>query len=385
MQSIVLCKLLISGRVKGVTTTRGLQAWGNLATKVGPISVVTEPVRGVGSASERRGPVHSSEVRATSPTFREVRYLDRELTRRGVGVGRDTPGPGSYNVRPRMIRGTKFASSLPGETRAAVRAAAIKSAKVRSKEAGVGKTKGPEGGRFRRSPPDARSSQRLPIPLRGRESPGPAYSVPGGFDIKLTNRNNFHPPCCTKPTSARGYHRAGRKSKRGCIAAAPAADSAAADTIPRINSFSTKREKSRPGMAGLSRAREYLVELISTSLGVRDTISKLAVPVSTSMGRGFLLAVRADGMSFVRLPWGVLYTAERLASWGKDLPVNAIVGTTRTSSCAPLLLDKDMRMKKVADRGAHTRIEKPAEVPPENGRRDTSDGSSNPLSSALRT
>jgi len=38
----------------------------------------------------------------------------------------------------------------------------------------------------------------------------------------------------------------------------------------------------------------------------------LGVPVSTSLGRGFLLRIRADGMTFVRLPWGVLYTTEVL-------------------------------------------------------------------------
>lgn len=38
----------------------------------------------------------------------------------------------------------------------------------------------------------------------------------------------------------------------------------------------------------------------------------LGVPVKTSVGRGFLLRIRADGMTFVRLPWGVLYTREAL-------------------------------------------------------------------------
>ena len=34
--------------------------------------------------------------------------------------------------------------------------------------------------------------------------------------------------------------------------------------------------------------------------------------MNTFFGRGVLLRIRADGMTFVRLPWGVLYTREVL-------------------------------------------------------------------------
>lgn len=44
----------------------------------------------------------------------------------------------------------------------------------------------------------------------------------------------------------------------------------------------------------------------------------LGVPVKTSLGRGFLLRIRADGTTFVRLPWGVLYTMEVLTR-GNDV------------------------------------------------------------------
>lgn len=148
--------------------------------------------------------------------------------------------------------------------------------------------------------------------------------------------------------STPGYRGTGRKRGRGGVAATAA-------TVP-VSSRS-KGEQPQPGMAGLSRAREYLVQLASAS-GVGG--GTLAVPVSTSMGRGFLLAIRADGMSFVRLPWGVLYTAERLTSWEKG-DMNEVVRTTATSYC-PAAATYGCA-NEAADRDAYTTAETPAEVP----------------------
>lgn len=60
----------------------------------------------------------------------------------------------------------------------------------------------------------------------------------------------------------------------------------------------------------VSRARREMHELATKRQG-KDT-GVTALPVNTSMGRGFLLRIRTNGMSFVRLPWGVLYTTEML-------------------------------------------------------------------------
>lgn len=257
-------------------------------------------------ASERRGPVHSSEERATSTGFREVRYLDHERMSRGIGAAKDTPtpGPGTYNVRPRMTCGTKFAVSKARVDKTAARAAALESARARVADSGQckGRILDGRGGGVRPYPPVRRSSQRIRLPLRGRESPGPAYSLPSDFDLKRPNAKIFHPPPCTKKSRKPGYGGRGRMRVRGGLVARPT-------TIPRCPTAEDGRP--RPGMSGLSRAQECLIRLASDTS--RAGANALAIPVSTTMGRGFLLAVRGDGMSFVRLPWGVLYTAKRLA------------------------------------------------------------------------
>lgn len=311
----------ISDRITGVCTRGELQAWGDLATKIGPMNVGrnldcaprAQAVSRTGSASEHRGPIHSSEARATSHGFREVRYLGRELMRQAVGTGRDTPGPGSYNVRPRMMCGTMFAAPRPGGRKVAAggnRAIAVAAMIAEAKHGTIhqldtGCLEIPKGRRHPSSSVECSSQQRSSAHLQGKESPGPAYKLPSDFDIKRMNKKIFHPPPCSGARTP-SYREMGKKRGRRRGPASVA--------IPDTLAKTGRQSNHSSGMAGLSRARHQLVQLVSATAtgGGRGGPVALAVPANTTMGRGFLLAVRADGMSFVLLPWGVLYTRERL-------------------------------------------------------------------------
>lgn len=301
-----VCRLYTTNRVNGVSTRSGLQAWGDAATKTGPIHVGCRgdcshpwdrPTPRRGPDSKRRGPVHSCEARATSPGFREVRYLNRDLTRQTTGTATDTPGPGQYNIRLPLQRGTSFAGPRPATacSKAVTVGAFEASAKLRvAKRAGEAEKGSVAGQRAWPSPPPARS-QRFSAPLMGRESPGPAYNLPSDFDKKLVNKKTFHPPRC-----------GGRKAKPLCRTKKPR--NGGQNPI-----FGPANDPGRQGkIAGLPQARRVLSKLLAKSGGCTAAGRALGVPVNTSMGRGFLLGIRADSMAFVRLSWGVLYTAEVL-------------------------------------------------------------------------
>lgn len=205
----------------------------------------------------------------------------------------DTPGPGQYDVRVPLRRGTIFAGPRPRSSKTAAVGAFLASAKLSaSDERRAGRENRGSGARRRSwpSPPAARS-HRLSAPLMGRESPGPAYSLPSDFDRKLVNKKTFHPPSCG----------GGKKSTR---------------RVP------SKRARRAPRFRGgaIRGLRRELSDLVAKSgegnagkaLGGGAAGKALGVPVSTSLGRGFLLRIREDGMTFVRLPWGVLYTTEVL-------------------------------------------------------------------------
>lgn len=248
-----------------------------------------------------RGPVHSCEARATSPGFREVRYLSRDLTRRGAGTVTDTPGPGQYNIRVPLRRGTTFAGPRPKCSKTVTVRAFVASAETttlapRERAAGQARRGSGAGQGVCPSPPASSAgvstvSQRLSTPLMGRESPGPAYSLPSDFDLKLVNKKTFHPPRCggTRPK------RQVRRDKKG-----------------RGATFGGGQGTT----AGLIEARRELSRLAANSGGstaaAAAAAAALGVPVKTCLGRGLLLRIRADGMTFVRLPWGVLYTTEVL-------------------------------------------------------------------------
>lgn len=238
-----------------------------------------------GPYSERRGPIHSCEARATSPGFHEVRYIDRELTRRAAGTANDTPGPGAYSVRPSMPCGTTFAGPRPKSSRATAIAAAVAVANIRANH-GVRERGLTEGRKL--APPQAQS-ERLSAPLMGRESPGPAYTLPSDFDARPTNMKTFHPPPCrTKKARLLGEGKVSRRARSA-------------------GSGATGKQQCRMDMTALSRARREMKDLAD-----RSGAKMLGVPACTTMGRGFLLRIRADGTSVVRLPWGVLYTSEML-------------------------------------------------------------------------
>lgn len=302
-------------RINGVSTREGLQAWGDVATKTGPIHVGRKgdcssswnpppPRRGINA--NRRGPVHSRETRATSPGFREVRYLNSELVRQARGTAGDTPGPGQYNVRPSLERGTAFAGPRLATkcSKAVTIHAFVSSAKVRAAKESTGGIKSGVGGNrgvFPSPPSPASRSQRLSIPLLGRESPGPAYNLPSDFDLKLDNKKKFHPPSCGWETAKLPFGREGlRKGGRSTIR-----DRAA-----------NEDDGQRGDIAALYTARRRLAEAVKKSVEEEAVRRPLGVPVKTSLGRGFLLRMRADGMIFVRLPWGVLYTTEVLTHAG---------------------------------------------------------------------
>ena len=291
-------------RINGVSTTGGLQSWGDIATNTGPIHV---GYRGDCSPRDRpaprrrrgakpRGPVHSCEARATSPGFREVRYLNRDLTRRGAGTVTDTPGPGQYNIRVPLRRGTTFAGPRPKCSKAAtVRAllASASTAVASGERAGQARrSSGAAQGTWPSPPPAAavssssssskRLSTRLSTPLMGRESPGPAYNLPSDFDLKLVNKKTFHPPGC-----------GGERNRR---------------QQPREKGRAATCREGR-GITRLAQARR---ELSRAAVSSGKGCLALGVPVNTFFGRGVLLRIRADGMTFVRLPWGVLYTREVL-------------------------------------------------------------------------
>lgn len=303
--------------MSGVNTRGGLQAWGDVATKTGPIHVGCRgdcshpwdrPTPRRGPDSKRRGPVHSCEARATSPGFREVRYLSRDLARRTAGAAMATPGPGQYNIRLPLQRGTSFAGPRPAtacstnrkdllaRTVGAFEASANKLSVTRAARAGETERGSGEGRRRSSCPsPRAARSQRLSAPLMGRESPGPAYNLPSDFDLKLVNKKTFRPPRCD-----------GRKEKPSCRTEKPRKEGQNA-------MFGPANEPGRHGkIGGLPQARRELTKFLAKPGGCAAVGRALGVPVSTSMGRGFLLRVRADNMAFVRLPWGVLYTTEVL-------------------------------------------------------------------------
>ncbi|CAM9258111.1 unnamed protein product, partial [Hapterophycus canaliculatus] len=295
--------------VNGVSTRGGLQAWGDVASKTGPIHVGRKgdcsspwdrapPRRGVDA--NRRGPVHSRETRATSPGFREVRYLNRELIRQARGTAGDTPGPGQYNIRLPLERGTAFAGPrLATKCSKTVTANAfVASAKVRAANELTSEIENELGaqGVFPSPLPPAARSQRLSAPLLGKESPGPAYSLPSDFDQKLVNKKKFHPPHCRgeRAKSPPGREKL-RKGGRGVTCdQAEHGHGQGAD------------------IAALFQARRKLAESVAKAVGDEALRRPLGVPVNTSLGRGFLLRIRADGMIFVRLPWGILYTTEVL-------------------------------------------------------------------------
>lgn len=279
-------------RINGVSTRRGLQSWGDTATNIGPIHVgyhgdcssPDRPTPRQRRDARPRGPVHSCEERATSPGFREVRYLDRDLTRQGAGTATYTPGPGQYNIRVPLQRGTTFAGPRPKSSKIITVRAFIASAKTvaSTERAGQAERGSGVGQRVWPSPPPVQS-QRLSVPLMGRESPGPAYNLPSDFDQKLVNKKTFHPPRCDGKKTERQVAR-GRGRRITC------------------------REGRR---TSLPQARRALAD-VAANAGGRIAGIALGVPVTTSLGRGFLLRIRADGMTFVRFPWGVLYTMEVL-------------------------------------------------------------------------
>lgn len=260
-----------------------------------------------GPDSKRRGPVHSCEARATSPGFREVRYLNHDLMQQTAGAATETPGPGQYNVRPTLQRGTVFAGPRPATTCSTNRknllartvgvlkaSAKLRETRSRDDETERGSAAG-RGKAWWPSPPATRS-ERLSTPLMGRESPGPAYNLPSVFDQKMVNKKTFHPPRCQS-----------RKAKPSCTTEKPRKRGKSAI-------FGPASEPGRQGnVEGLRQARRELSKFVGKSGGCTAVGRALGVPVSTSMGRGFLLRIRADNMAFVRLPWGVLYTVEVLA------------------------------------------------------------------------
>lgn len=284
-------------------TRRGLQAWADVATRTGPLHVGYngdcsprpwnhQNSRRGSTCPKPSGPVYSCEARATSTGFREARYLSRDLMRRCAGTAMDTPGPGQYDVRVPLRRGTSFAGPRPKPSKTAAVGAFLASANLAaSEERRPGRDNGGSGARrrLRPSPPPARS-RRLSTPLLGRESPGPAYSLPSDFDPKLVNKKKFHPPSCGGGTKSTGKapSRRARSATRFRGGNIRGLRRELSDLV--ANSGGGAAGKARGGAAGKA----------------------LGVPVSTSLGRGFLLRLREDGVTFVRLPWGVLYTTEVL-------------------------------------------------------------------------
>ncbi|CAM9567283.1 unnamed protein product [Ectocarpus sp. 8 AP-2014] len=305
--------------LNGVSTRGGLQAWGDVATNTGPLHVGNKgncaspwdrPTPRRGPDSQRRGPIHSREVRATSPGFRETRYLNRDLTRKGACKATDTPGPGQYSIRPPLERGTSFAG--PRRPTKCSKAATVNAlvASAKSRAASDEKTGGAKNGMVRggdrQSQPSTAPSQRLSIPLKGRESPGPAYALPSYFDQKFVNKKTFHPPRCsgTSPFGTEEPSGTGRSANL-----APRADENGNVRAKKTNRLPKARREASSGPVAKS--------------GRADAIGRaLGVPVNTCMGRGILLRIRADGMTFVRLPWGVLYTTEVLTHGGNAYPAN---------------------------------------------------------------
>lgn len=294
-------------RLNGVSTRGGLQAWGDVATNTGPIHVGNKgncaspwdrPTPRRGPDSQRRGPIHSREARATSPGFRETRYLNRDLTRKGACRPTDTPGPGQYSVRPPLERGTSFAGPRRQTkcSKAVTVNALVASAKGRAASdektisgAKNGMVRRGGGGDRQSRPSTAAPSQRLSLPLKGRESPGPAYALPSDFDQKFVNKKTFHPPRCSEssPFGTEESRETGRSARNG----------------PHADEKTKRLPKARREASGSVAKSGRAVVAIGRALGV---------PVKTCMGRGILLRIRADGMTFVRLPWGVLYTTEVL-------------------------------------------------------------------------
>lgn len=339
-----------------MSTRRGLQSWGDVATNTGPIHVGyrgdccspqdrTTPRRG--QSSKPRGPVYSCEARATSPGFREVRYLDRDLTRRRAGTAMDTPGPGQYDIRVPLRRGTTFAGPRPKCSKTVMVGAFVASATKTTAAAAAATSNEGAGGRERRGsgsgagqgarPPPAAAaapSQRLSTPLMGKESPGPAYNLPSDFDLKLANKKTFHPPRC-----------GGAKTKKR--------------QVPRDRGRGATVRRRGQGTS-LSEARRELSDVVASSGGgAAAGTALLGVPVKTSFGRGFLLRIRADGMTFVRLPWGVLYTMEVL---------------TRGSAASPPLEDPAVpNSKKGVDMDPPATVEVDRRVDEEGGHLDEGD------------
>lgn len=279
-----------------MSTPRGLQAWGDNAAEMDSRNI------GRGSnysprspapihrchTSTRRGPVHTGEIRATSADFREVRFLDHNLMKQSAGTSKDTPGPGTYDVRPSMKSGTTFAEPRP--RRGEITNISTAMTRVECKEVE----------RFCRRPSRPRSN-RLQTPFRGADSPGPAYSLPSDFDLKRSNKQSFQPT----PSKTNSRSHGVRKSrKRG-----------------RLAGFVAKAKGSALSSARMSIQQGYLDNEAGGAYGGDHA---LGVHVETSLGQGVLLEVRMNGMSSVLLPWGVLFTGEVLTRPRRDETVTVI-------------------------------------------------------------
>lgn len=212
----------------------------------------------------RRGPVHTGEVRSTSADYRSVRFLGRNLMKQSAGNSKDTPGPGTYDVRPSMKSGIAFAGPRP-------------------KQGDMTKKKCKDVERYcrRHSCPD---SNRLQTPFRGADSPGPTYSLPSDFNLRRSNKQSFQPtPSNSRPHGTR------KSRKRGGL---------------------VKRSATASARMGIQQ------DCLDDDAG--GAYHESRVHVETSLGQGVLLEIRMNGTNLVILPWGVLFTREVLGRPRKD-------------------------------------------------------------------
>ena len=205
--------------------------------------------------------------------------------KQSAGTANDTPGPGAYDVRPSMSSGTTFAGPRPKSSRNVTVSTVIARAEWKATGDVVHTTA--VGNRYWPclSP---RRSNRLQSPLRGADSPGPAYCLPSDFDLKRPNKHSFSPPRC-KPKSR--TLTVGKSRKRGRLAGSAGAND----------------------LSVLSRAREEMQRHSTEEAeGECGGDNALGVLVNTSMGKGILLQVRPNYVRLVQLPWGLLFTTEVL-------------------------------------------------------------------------
>lgn len=214
----------------------------------------------------RRGPVHTGEIRSTSADFRSVRFLGHNLMKQSAGNSKDTPGPGTYDVRPSMKSGTTFAEPRP-------------------RQGGMTKKECKEVERYCRQPscPD---SNRLQTPFQGADSPGPTYILPSDFNLKRSNKQSFQPT----PSNSRPHGTRRKSRKRG-----------------RLTGFVAKVKGSAMPSARMGIQQDCLEN------DAGGAYHESGVHVETSLGQGVLLEVRMNGVNLVLLPWGVLFTREVLA------------------------------------------------------------------------